>query len=95
MSSSDPSSSADHRHVTLHLTAQSTVEFTADQAWPRHGDYSRFGIDLASFAEEVSRRLRTDGYVGYSVDDERITIIPLNAIKRIDFFEKPADSATS
>lgn len=95
MTAPDHPSSADRRHVTLHLTAQSTVEFTADQAWPRHGDYSRFGIDLASFAEEVSRRLRTDGYVGYSTHEQRITIIPLSAIKRIDFFEKPPGLAPS
>src|SRR4051794_12323811 len=89
MSTPDHSESVDQRHVSLHLTAQSTVEFTADQAWPRHGDYSRFGMDLASFAEEVSRRLRTDGYVGFSVGEGRIKIIPLSAIKRIDFIHTP------
>jgi len=92
MSTPDHPSSVDNRHVALHLTAQTTVEFTADQAWPRHGDYSRFGIDLPSFAEEVSRRLRTDGYVGFSAGEDRITVIPLSAIKRIDFFERPASS---
>jgi hypothetical protein len=83
----------DHRHVTLHLSSQKTVEFTADQAWPRHGDYSRFGNDLASFAEEISRRLRTDGYVGFSAGEHAITLIPLGSIQRIDFSDGPASAA--
>jgi hypothetical protein len=95
MSTPDHPESVDPRHVTLHLTAQTTVEFTADQAWPRHGDYSRFGIDLASFAEEISRRLRIDGYVGFSVGEERITVVPLGAIKRIDFYQSRVDSPPS
>lgn len=78
-------SAADRRHVILHLTAQATVEFSAGQLWPLHGDYGRFGIDLTSFADEVLRRLRTDGYVGYRVGGERITVIPFSAIKRVDF----------
>ena len=61
------------------------MEFSADQLWPSHGDYSRFGNDLDAFAEEVTRRLRTDGYVGYRLSAERITMIPLSTIKRIDF----------
>lgn len=61
------------------------MEFTADLLWPSHGDYSRFGNDLDAFAEEVARRLRTDGYIGYRVSAERITMIPLSSIKRIDF----------
>jgi len=73
------------RRVTIHLTAQTTLEFSADQLWPRHGEYARFGTDLAAFAEEVGRRLRTDGYVGCCLSGERITMIPLSAIKRIDF----------
>lgn len=75
----------ERRTITIHLTAQATVEFNAAQLWPLHGDYARFGADLASFAGEVSRRLRTDGYVGYTRDAEHITLIPLNAVKRIDF----------
>lgn len=82
-------SSPDHRHVTLHLVAQATVEFGADQLWPLHGDYARFGIDLPSFANEVTRRLHSDGYVGYRLTGERITIIPISAIKRIDFTQLP------
>ncbi len=61
------------------------MEFSADQLWPSHGDYSRFGHDLDAFAEEVTRRLRTDGYVGYRLSAERITMIPLSTVKRIDF----------
>ena len=75
----------DQRHVTIHLTAQATVEFSASQLWPQHGDYSRFGADLASFALEVARRLRNDAYVGYCVGTDEISVIPLSAIKRIDF----------
>jgi hypothetical protein len=78
----------ERRRATLHLTAQATVDFTADQLWPLHGDYARFGVDLASFAQEVSRRLRTDAYVGYRLDAGRITLIPANSIKRIDFSER-------
>ncbi|MFL6163321.1 MAG: hypothetical protein ACJ74U_13960 [Jatrophihabitantaceae bacterium] len=73
------------RRVTIHLTAQATVDFTADQLWPLHGDYARFGPDLPSFAQEVTRRLRADGYVGYRPAEDRITVIPLDSIKRIDF----------
>lgn len=76
---------SDRRRVTLHLTAQATVEFAADQLWPAHGDYSRFGIDLAAFAQEVTRRLQVDGYVGCWHGEQDITVIPLAAIKRIDF----------
>jgi hypothetical protein len=75
------------RRVTIHLTAQSTVEFAADELWPLHGDYGRFGADLASFAQEVGRRLRTDSYVGFCLDTGQITLIPLNSIKRIDFID--------
>ncbi|HTZ44584.1 MAG TPA: hypothetical protein VMB79_12045 [Jatrophihabitans sp.] len=75
----------DRRQVVFHLTGQATVEVTADQLWPLHGEYGRFGVDLESFAEEVLRRLRTDGYVGYRWADERLTVIPFSAVKRLDF----------
>lgn len=78
----------DHRWVTIHLTAQATVEFTAHQLWPMHGDYARFGPDLASFAQEVTRRMHVDAYIGYC-HGEKISVIPLSAIKRIDFYEVP------
>lgn len=77
----------ERRRATLHLTAQATVEFGADQLWPMEGEYGRFGIDLPAFADEVSRRLRADGYVGYRLGDDRITVIPLSAIKRVDFHQ--------
>jgi hypothetical protein len=81
----DEPSPADERRVTIHLTATpAAVSFTANQLWPLHGDYARFGPDLASFAQEVARRLHADAYVGYS-HDEQITLIPLPAIKRLDF----------
>jgi hypothetical protein len=75
----------DPRHVTIHLAAQATVDFGADQLWPRHGEYGRFGTDLAAFAEEVVRRLRTESCVGFSGSAEQITVIPMSVIKRIDF----------
>lgn len=78
---------SDRRHVMLHLTAQATVEFGADQLWPSHGDYSRFGVELSSFAQEIMRRLHVDGYVGFVLGEDGITVIPLAAIKRIDFRE--------
>ena len=79
----------DTRRVTIHLTAQATVDFTADQLWPSHGNYSRFGADLDAFAEEVGRRLHADSYVGCRQGDGRIMMIPLAAIKRIDFTQTP------
>jgi hypothetical protein len=78
----------DRRHVTIHLTAQATVEFGASQLWPRDGEYSRFGLDLGSFALEVTRRLHSDAYVGFCTQYEQISVIPLSAIKRIDFVQK-------
>lgn len=71
--------------VTIHLVQQTTVSFHAAQLWPLHGAYARFGNDLSSFAEEVTRRLRTDGYVGFSPYAGQITVVPLAAVKRIDF----------
>ena len=81
-------SQADKRRVTIHLTAQATIDFTADQLWPQHGEYGRFGPDLPAFAEEVTRRLRADGYVGYRPADQRITVIPRDSIKRMDFNQR-------
>jgi hypothetical protein len=71
--------------VTVHLLQQSTVIFNAAHLWPMHGAYARFGNDLASLAEEVTRRLKEDGYVGFSSDTGGITVIPLAAVKRVDF----------
>jgi hypothetical protein len=72
-------------HVTLHLVQQTTVEFDAADLWPIHGAYARFGTDLTSFAEEVTRRLGADGYTGFHRDQSTITVIPLSAVKRMDF----------
>jgi len=79
----DPSTS--QLHVTLHLVQQTTVEFDAADLWPPHGAYPRFGADLTSFAEEVTHRLGTDGHIGYRPDQSTITVIPLSAVKRMDF----------
>jgi hypothetical protein len=75
----------DHMHVTIHLIQQTTVEFDAADLWPLHGAYGRFGSDLESFAEEVTRRLRSDGYLGFRPDGTSISIVPLSAVKRVDF----------
>ena len=72
-------------HVTVHLIQQTTVDFDAANLWPLHGAYARFGADLASFAEEVTRRLRNDGFLGFRPDQAGISVIPLSAVKRIDF----------
>jgi hypothetical protein len=72
-------------HVTIHLIQQTTVDFDAADLWPLHGAYSRFGADLDSFAEEVTRRLRTDGYLGFRTAGDKISVVPLSAVKRIDF----------
>ena len=76
---------SDHMHVTIHLVQQTTVDFDADVLWPLHGAYSRFGADLDSFAGEVTRRLSADGYLGFRPNSGSITVIPLGAVKRIDF----------
>ena len=62
--------------------------FEATELWPRHGAYSRFGNDLPSFAQEVMRRLQDDGFIGFSRDENTITVIPLAAVKRLDFTAK-------
>ncbi len=80
-------------HVTIHLMQQTTVAFDADDLWPKLGAYARSGNDLPSFAEEVARRLHTDGYVGYSNHPDNITVIPLGSVKRIDFSVTPDGSA--
>jgi hypothetical protein len=72
-------------YVTIHLMQQATVVFDADDLWPKLGAYARSGHDLPSFAEELSRRLHTDGYIGYSSKPDSITVIPLGSVKRIDF----------
>lgn len=79
----------DRMHVTIHLIQQTTVDFDAADLWPLHGAYGRFGSDLDSFAEEVTRRLRSDGYLGYRPDRTSISIIPFDAVKRVDFTVRP------
>ena len=71
--------------VTVHLLQQSTVVFDATQLWPMYGAYARFGNDLASLAEEVTRRLKEDGYIGFTGDQGSITVIPVASVKRLDF----------
>lgn len=83
------SASAGRMHVSIHLVQQSTVAFSAADLWPLQGAYSRFGPDIEAFAEEITRRLRDDGYVGFRSKD-RITVIPLAAVARLDFSAEPA-----
>ena len=80
---------SDRMHVTLHLVQQTTVDFDANHLWPLHGAYGRFGADLDSFAGEVARRLSSDGYLGFRPTSSSITVIPLSAVKRIDFTVRP------
>ena len=80
---------ADSLHVTIHLIQQTTVDFDASELWPLPGAYGRFGADLASFAEEVTRRLRSDGYLGFRSNRDSISIVPVAAVKRIDFTARP------
>ena len=79
----------DHMHVTIHLVQQTTVDFDANDLWPLHGAYSRFGADLDSFAGEIARRLSSDGYLGFRSDSDSISVIPLSAVKRLDFTVQP------
>ena len=74
----------DRMHVTIHL-----IDFDAADLWPLHGAYSRFGSDLDSFAEEVTRRLSSDGYLGFRPNPTSISIIPFDAVKRVDFTVRP------
>lgn len=80
---------SDQLHVTIHLVQQTTVDFDANDLWPLGGAYSRFGDDLDSFAGEITRRLSTDGYLGFRPNPASITVIPLGAVKRIDFTVRP------
>lgn len=85
MSSVDPSQLL----VTMHLMQQSTVVFDATKLWPLQSAYERQGSDLPSFAEEVTRRLHVEGYIGFASDTNRLTVIPLNVVKRVDFTIAP------
>jgi hypothetical protein len=76
---------ATRMRVTLHLVQQTTVAFDSAELWPMHGPYARFGADLASFAEEVMRRFSVDQYLGFHSNGATITVIPRDAVKRIDF----------
>jgi len=76
---------ATRMHVALHLVQQTTVTFNSAELWPMRGPYARFGADLASFAEEVMRRLTVDQYLGFHATPATITVIPRDAVKRIDF----------
>jgi hypothetical protein len=75
--------------MTIRLAQHTTVDFGASELWPPHGAYSRFGTDLDSFAGEVARRLRADGYPGFRPDSAATTVISLSAVKRIDFTVRP------
>ena len=86
------SAGAGRMHVSVHLLEQPTVTFTAAELWPLQGSYSRFGPDIDAFAEEVTRRLRSDGYLGFRGSDGAITVIPLAAVKRMDFTTQSADA---
>lgn len=80
---------SDQMHVTIHLVQQTTVDFDGNDLWPLGGAYSRFGADLDSFAGEITRRLSTDGYLGFRPNSASIMVIPLSAVKRIDFTSRP------
>jgi hypothetical protein len=75
--------------ATIHVLQQATVVFHASDLWPLEGSYTRFGDDLSAFAGEVLRRFHTDGYVGFSLRSGEITVIPLAAVKRLDFAQLP------
>lgn len=90
MTSVDPSELL----VTIHLTPQSTVVFDATKLWPLQSAYERQGSDLPSFAEEVTRRLHADGYIGFASGSNRLTVIPLNAVRRVDFTVAPGPGSS-
>lgn len=81
MTETDPT----HLRATVHLQHSAQVGFSAAQLWPMHGAYARFGNDLPAFAEEVTRRLSADGYVGFSPGGNKITVLPVSSIDRVDF----------
>lgn len=81
-------SSPAHTRVIIHLMQQSTVSFEAADIWPSAG----IEFDVASFAEEVTRRLHNDGSVGYTTGPDAITVIPASSVKRLDFTATPATS---
>jgi hypothetical protein len=83
MTASDPA----HLRVIIHLMQQSTVSFEAGDVWPR--PTSAAAHELESFAMEVTRRLNSDGYIGYMSSPGTITVIPLSSVKRLDFTTTP------
>ena len=71
--------------VIVHLAQQTAVTFAAGELWPAFdGDGAGPGAAVSAVAVEVTRRLRTDGYVGYSPDEGTVTVIPGDAVRRID-----------
>ncbi|HEY2985599.1 MAG TPA: hypothetical protein VGJ38_15690 [Jatrophihabitantaceae bacterium] len=74
-------SSPAHVRVIIHLMQQSTVSFEAADIWPRAG----VDFDVESFATEVTRRLYSDGYLGYTTGTDAVTVIPAGSVKRLDF----------
>jgi hypothetical protein len=76
-----------HMRVIIHLMQQSTVSFEAGDVWPRPAAGN--ASELESFADEVTRRLHSDGYIGYTSSPGTITVIPIGSVKRLDFTTVP------
>ncbi len=81
-------SDAPRVHVIVHLDQQSAVSFAAGDVWPRSGLVQDPG-DLETWAEELTRRLHADGYLGYRDGRDRITVVTLGSIRRVDFSTEP------
>ena len=76
-------------HVSVHLDHHSAVSFDASNLWPREERADDTGTDAAAIAELLMRRLTAEGFVGFSADAGSITLIPANAVKRVDVSEVP------
>jgi hypothetical protein len=65
--------------VTIHLIRQRTVDFDAANLWPLRGVYSPSAPTWV-VAEEVTRWLGSDDYLGFRRDQASDTIVPLKAV---------------
>jgi hypothetical protein len=66
--------------VTIHLVHQSAVDFEANDC-----GHSRWAPARTLFAGEIARWLDSDGYLGLRPNAGSIIMIPLGAVKWLDF----------
>lgn len=70
--------------MTIHLVHQSAVDFEANDCGHCMAD-SRWAPARTLFAGEIARWLDSDGYLGLRPNAGSIIMIPLGAVKWLDF----------